>query len=576
MDQRNALKPLVALLFVLIKTLSCQSINADKHILNEVIAKYENYEAYDREKFPLGDFSEVRYEQFYSFCKEQMNELDHVDREKLERDDQRSYDLLRFALKNHLSHFAFKQHWNPLLSDAGMHNSLVYRVRPITSKKDAENYLKILEAIPLFVDQHLELLRKGLQAGIGQPKVIFKGYASTYEDNITEDPTDNFYFSPFKQLPDRLAETEKDSLITAAKTLVETAVVPSFKKIKAFFDEEYLPNTRSEIGVSATPSGTAYYQDRIAHYTTLPYTAEEIHQIGKEEVAKIKSEMIKIMEEVEFKGDFAAFLSFLRTDPQFYASTPEALLLAARGISKRLDAQLPRFFKTLPRKPYGVAPVPDAIAPKYTGGRYIPAGRNSKNPGYYWVNTYNLPSRPLYVLPALSAHEAVPGHHLQMALNAELPETIPQFRRELYLSAYGEGWGLYTEKLVEEMGIYTTPYERFGQLTYSMWRACRLVVDTGMHALGWSREQAVAYMTENTALSFHEINTEIDRYISWPGQALSYKIGEIKIRTLRQRAEAALGDAFDIREFHEVILQNGTLTLPMMEQDVERYIEANQ
>ena len=282
------------------------------------------------------------------------------------------------------------------------------------------------------------------------------------------------------------------------------------------------------------------------------------------------------MEEVEFNGDFAAFLSFLRTDPQFYATTPEALLLAARGISKRLDAQLPRFFKTLPRKPYGVAPVPDAIAPKYTGGRYIPAGRNSKNPGYYWVNTYDLPSRPLYVLPALSAHEAVPGHHLQMALNAELPETIPQFRRDLYLSAYGEGWGLYTEKLAEEMGIYTTPYERFGQLTYSMWRACRLVVDTGMHALGWSREQAVAYMTENTALSFHEINTEIDRYISWPGQALSYKIGEIKIRTLRQRAEEALGDAFDIREFHEVILQNGTLTLPMMEQDVERYIEANQ
>jgi len=244
----------------------------------------------------------------------------------------------------------------------------------------------------------------------------------------------------------------------------------------------------------------------------------------------------------------------------------------ARDVAKRLDEQLPRYFKTLPRKPYGVAPVPDAIAPKYTGGRYIGTAPNSTEPGYYWVNTYNLPSRPLYTIPALTAHEAVPGHHLQGALNAELPEHIPQFRRNLYLSAYGEGWGLYTESLAEEMGIYTTPYERFGQLTYSMWRACRLVVDTGMHAFGWSREEAVTYMAENTALSLHEVNTEIDRYISWPGQALAYKVGELKIRELRQKAEEALGDLFDIRAFHEVILANGTLTLPMLEVEINDFI----
>ena len=247
--------------------------------------------------------------------------------------------------------------------------------------------------------------------------------------------------------------------------------------------------------------------------------------------------------------------------------------MRARDIAKRLDEQLPKFFKTLPRTPYGVAAVPDAIAPKYTGGRYIPTRPNSTNPGYYWVNTYNLPSRPLYVLPALTAHEAVPGHHLQMALNSELSTEIPSFRRSLYLSAYGEGWGLYTEALAGEMGIYTTPYERFGQLTYSMWRACRLVVDTGIHAFGWSKEQAVEFMTANTALSFHEINTEVDRYISWPGQALAYKVGELKITELRQKTENALGDQFDIREFHNIVLQKGTLTLPLMEEEVAAYIK---
>jgi uncharacterized protein (DUF885 family) len=576
MDKRPVITAIIALILISIISLSCSSLKDDKQLLNEVISNYESYESYDREKFPLGDFSEARYQRFYDFCVAQKSILEQIDQKNLARDDQRSFELLLFALEDHISFFQYKQHWNPLLSDSGMHNSLVYRVRPITNKEDALNYLKILKAIPLFVDQHLELLRKGLDAGISQPKVIFNGYASSYEDHITSDPTANFYFSPFKKLPLELDTASKDSIFKAGEQVVETMVVPSFQKIKTFFDTEYLPQTRTSIGASATPNGTAYYQNRIAHYTTLPLTAEEVHQIGLKEVAKIKAAMLEIIDEVGFKGSFSDFLYFLRTDARFYADTADQLLLEARGIAKRLDAQLPRFFKTLPRKPYGVAPVPDAIAPKYTGGRYIPSGENSKNPGYYWVNTYNLPSRPRYVLPALSAHEAVPGHHLQMALNSELPESIPQFRRNLYLSAYGEGWGLYTEKLAEEMGIYTTPYERFGQLTYSMWRACRLVVDTGMHALGWTREQAVAFMTENTALSHHEINTEIDRYISWPGQALSYKIGELKIMELRQRAKAALGAAFDIRDFHEVILQNGTLTLPMMEQDVQQYIRDNQ
>ena len=282
--------------------------------------------------------------------------------------------------------------------------------------------------------------------------------------------------------------------------------------------------------------------------------------------------MESIIDEVGFEGSFEDFFTFLRTDQQFYAKTADELLMRARDISKRLDEQLPKFFKLLPRTPYGVAAVPDAIAPKYTGGRYIPTQPESTNPGYYWVNTYNLPSRPLYVLPALTAHEAVPGHHLQMALNSELPDDIPEFRKSLYLSAYGEGWGLYTESLAGEMGIYTTPYERFGQLTYSMWRACRLVVDTGIHAFGWTKEQAIDFMAANTALSFHEINTEVDRYISWPGQALAYKVGELKILELRKKTEQALEEDFDIREFHNILLQKGTLTLPLMEQEIDTYI----
>jgi len=374
-------------------------------------------------------------------------------------------------------------------------------------------------------------------------------------------------------LPSDLDEFQRDSVLTAAKIAIETKVTPEFVRIKSFFETEYLPKTRTSLGVSETVNGAALYQNRINWYTTsTQYTAEDIHQIGLREVARIKSQMEQIIADLKFEGSFEDFLVFLRTDEQFYAKSPEQLLMIARDMAKRADAQLPRFFKTLPRKPYGVAAVPDAIAPKYTGGRYVPTTNESTDPGYYWVNTYNLPSRTLYTIPSLTVHEAVPGHHLQGSLNLELGDSIPQFRRDLYLSAYGEGWGLYCEFLAEEMGMYTTPYEEFGKLTYEMWRACRLVVDTGIHAKGWTREEVVEYMSSNTALSLHEIGTETDRYISWPGQALSYKIGELKIRELRTRAETALGSKFDIREFHEIILEQGTVTLSILENRVNNYI----
>ena len=488
-------------------------------------------------------------------------------------DEKISSTLLKFILNETVKKYQYKTHWNPILSDAGFHSSLTYRVRPLTSKKAALDYLKLLKAIPAYIDQQAALIRKGLDAGMGQPLVIFKGYESTYEQHLTATAEENFYYSPFLQLPSPLSAEEKDSLRQAAKKVVLEDVIPSFQFVKNFFEKEYFPQTRKAIGVSTTPNGKAYYQSRIDYFTTLPLSPETIHQKGLDEVARIKKEMEKVVDQAGFKGSIQEFIAFLRTDPQFYAKTPEELLKHARNIAKKLDEQLPRYFKTLPRKPYGVAPVPDAIAPKYTGGRYVGSPLGSTDPGYYWVNTYNLSSRPLYVIPSLTAHEAVPGHHLQGALNQELPESIPQFRRNLYLSAYGEGWGLYTEFLANQMGIYTTPYEHFGKLTYEMWRACRLVVDTGMHVFDWSRQEAVDFMAENTALSLHEINTEIDRYISWPGQALSYKIGEIKIRELRALAEKELGSQFDIREFHEQILEKGTVTLPLLEERIKKYIE---
>ena len=557
----------------LLFSFGCSSIEENKSMLQESINNYEGYHPYDVKDFPLGNHTEDRYQADYDFYGNLLEEINRIQSSNLSKEDRISWKLLKFLVENHLANFEFKTHLNPLLSDAGFHNSLVYRVRSLTSMKQSKDYLKMLQSIPLFVDQNIILLRKGLEAGVSQPIVIFEGYESTYEKHITKTVEDNFYFSPFKNLPAQLSEKEKDSLLIAAHASIEKNVIPSFQKIKDFFESEYYPKTRKAIGVSQTPNGAAFYQDRIAYYTTLEMSAEEVHELGLKEVAKVRKAMESIIKEVEFQGSFEDFFAFLRSDKQFYAKTDNELLMRARDISKRLDEQLPKFFKTLPRTPYGVAPVPDAIAPKYTGGRYIPTSPKSTNPGYYWVNTYNLPSRPLYVLPALTAHEAVPGHHLQMALNSELPNEIPSFRRSLYLSAYGEGWGLYTEALAAEMGIYTTPYERFGQLTYSMWRACRLVVDTGIHSFGWTKEQAVEFMTKNTALSFHEINTEVDRYISWPGQALAYKVGELKISELRERAETALGENFDIREFHNIILQKGTLTLPLMEEEVMAYIK---
>ncbi|MDP3313275.1 DUF885 family protein [Lutibacter sp.] len=567
----NYLKSFLLLGFILI--ISCNSKDNSSEELTKIIAIIENHEGYNKKEYPLGLFTKEYYKNEADFAQSQLNELSEIKLDNLSESEQITLELLQFTLQETIDFYKFEAYLNPLLSDAGFHTSLPYEVRNFSTHKQYVDYLNKLNAIPTFVSQHIALIREGLEKGISQPKIIFNNFEDTYNSQIIENFEDSFYYSPFKNMPSIISVQQKDSLLMAAKIAVETNVIPQFKVIKYFFENEYFVKTRATGGVSNQTNGNEYYQNRVNYYTTSTISAEEVHQIGLKEVARIKAEMQKIIDTLNFKGSFENFLAFLRTDEQFYAKTGDELLKEARNISKKIDAQLPKYFITLPRKPYGVAPVPEVIAPKYTGGRYNPPGDNSTEPGYYWVNTYNLKSRPLYILPSLTLHEAVPGHHLQMSLNSELGDEIPKFRRNLYLSAYGEGWGLYSEFLGNDMGIYTTLYENFGKYTYEMWRACRLVVDTGIHVKNWTREQAVEYLKSNTALSLHEVNTEIDRYISWPGQALSYKIGELKIRELRKLAEKELGEKFDIRQFHEIILEQGTVTLAILEKRIHNYIE---
>lgn len=540
--------------------------------LEKIIREYQDHKPFERSEYPLGLYTESYYQQKAEFAEALLEKINKLDLSQLSETEMISARLLKYDLRHTVKTYEYEAYLNPLLSDSGFHLSLNYHIRDLNSYEQVTAYLNKLNAIPEYVDQHFALLREGLEKGITQPLVIFKGYENTYDSQIVDDYKESFFYQPFKDLPSALTEQQRDSVKEAAKRAISKNVIPQFKRIKKFFETEYFPKTRKVLGASELPKGKEYYDYLLEYYTTLDMSADEVHQLGLSEVERINSEMKKVMAETGFEGSFAEFFEFLRTDEQFYAETPEELLMFARDIAKRIDAKLPAYFTKLPRRPYGVAEVPAAIAPKYTTGRYI--GPSSEtDPGYYWVNVYDLPSRPLYVLPSLTAHEAVPGHHLQGSLNRELGDSIPKFRRNYYISAFGEGWGLYSEFLAEEMGIYRNPYERFGKLTYEQWRACRLVVDTGIHAKGWTREQAVEFMEKNTALSIHEINTEVDRYISWPGQAVSYKIGELKIRELRKKAEEALGASFDIRKFHEVILEQGVVTLPILEQRVMAYIQ---
>jgi uncharacterized protein (DUF885 family) len=504
-----------------------------------------------------------------------LQELAGFDRSKLEPADAVNYDIFRRQLENRVASYALGDYQMPFNSDSGFHIGFARLPDevPLATVKDYENYISRLRAWPRLMGQEIELMRMGLKRGFTVPRAVLDGYEKTISSHVVDDPAESVFWAPFERFPATLPAAERERLAKEGRAAVLEGAVAGYRAFLDFYLKEYLPKARTTLGASELPNGRAYYAQQIRQYTTLDLTPEEIHKIGLGEVERISAEMREVMRQVGFKGDFAAFLQFLRTDPRFYPKTPEELLARAAWIAKRMDGKLPSLFKTLPRLPYTVEPVPEHLAPKYTAGRYVGAPEGGIQPGIYWVNTYKLDSRPFYNLEALTLHEAVPGHHLQIALSRE-QEDVPNFRRFSYISAFGEGWGLYSEWLGLEAGFYKDPYSNFGRLTYEMWRACRLVVDTGVHTMGWTRQQAIDYLASRTALPLHEVETEVDRYISWPGQALSYKLGEIKIKELRKRAEKELGASFDVREFHDVVLGSGAVPLTVLEQNVARYIEA--
>lgn len=442
----------------------------------------------------------------------------------------------------------------------------------MSSVADYDDYLARMADIPRYFAENIDNMREGARSGFVLPQIVIDGVLPTIEAQLKADPEKSSFYEPFIDISERLSEAEQERLRTAGREVIEEHVIPAFTTLVTFLANEY--QASETVGAADLAEGKEYYAFSIKRYTTLSdATAAEIHDIGLAEVKRIRTEMDAIIDELQFKGSFAEFGKFLRTDPQFYAKSKDELLKETAYIAKQIDYVMPAFFGKLPRQPYGIVPVPDEIAPNYTTGAYYGAPPGAKNGGAFWINTYALEQRPLYELPALTLHEAVPGHHHQNALSSEL-ENVPEFRRNLYFSAFGEGWGLYSEKLGVEMGIYRTPYEHFGRLSYEMWRACRLVVDTGLHSQGWTRQQAMDYFFNNTSLSEGNIRSEVDRYISWPGQALAYKLGELKIWELRRIAEHDLGDRFDLREFHDVILGNGAVPLAMLEDIVLGWIVA--
>jgi len=513
-------------------------------------------------------------ERRYGAHKQELKELKQIDKGKLPANEVVNYDMFRRQLDESIEGYELGDYEMPINADSGFHSgfSRLAQEMPLATVKDYENYISRLRQWPRYVHEEIELMRLGVQRGFTVPRATLTGYDKTMSAHVVDDVAKSVFWKPFEKFPTTVPADARERLRDEGRKAVMDGAVAGYRDLLEFFDNEYLPHTRTTLGAYELPNGRAYYQFKIREFTTTNLTPDEIHQIGLKEVDRISAEMNDVMKQAGFNGDMAAFLHFLRTDPQFYAKTPYELLARASFIAKKIDGKLPSLFGKLPRLPYTVEPVPDDIAPKYTSGRYVGPPEGSTKPGIYWVNTYGLEGRPLYNLEALTLHEAVPGHHLQISLSREIKD-VPNFRRFTYISAFGEGWGLYCEHLGVEAGIYDSPYSNFGRLGYEMWRACRLVVDTGIHAKGWTRQQAIDYMATRTSLPLHEVETEVDRYISWPAQALSYKLGELKIKELRQRAEGKLGTRFDVRAFHDTVLGSGAVPLDVLEANVNRWIE---
>ncbi|MGE5563772.1 MAG: DUF885 domain-containing protein [Bacillota bacterium] len=494
--------------------------------------------------------------------KEVLEQLNAIPQAQLSAKEQVNAAVFRTMLENQLAEYRFRTWEMPFNSDSSFWTYLDAS-QPFDDVAGYRRYIARMRDIPRYFDEEIVNMRAGLARDFSVPRATLNGRDKSVAAFIVDDPEKSSFYKPFEKFPSNIPAAEQQQLRAEARAAIQQSVMPAYNKLLAFIRDEYIPHTRTTIAAHDLPDGDAFYRSQVREYTTTDMTPQQIHQLGLQEVARIDAEMQQTMRASGFKGTMPEFLKFLKSDPQFYAKTPDELLGVSAYVAKRVDGVIGQHFGYLPRKRFGIIPVPDALAPFYTSGR---GGLEN-----CMMNTYDLPVRPLYNIPVLTLHECEPGHSFQMGISSEQKD-LPKFRRNLYFSGMGEGWGLYSEWLGDELGIYRTPYEKFGQLSYDMWRAARLVIDTGIHQYGWSRQQAIDYLASHTALTQHEVETEVDRYISWPGQALAYKLGELTILKLRKEAETTLGPKFDERRFHDAILTLGSVPLNVLEDQIHAFI----
>jgi len=521
----------------------------------------------------LKDLSESGIARRQAAQRESLALLESIDRTALSEDNRVNYDLLLDRLASDVRGQQFPLQYLQMNQMGGPQQNVtsLLAMMPNARASDLENQIARMEALPAYIDQSIVLMRKGLEAGVSPPKITLRDVPQQIRNQLVDDASQSPMLAGFSDLPSTVDSLQADTLRKRAEAVYRKQVVPAYERLLEFTETEYLPGARASIAARDLPNGEAWYKHNVAVRTTTELSPQEIHEIGLSEVKRIRAEMEQVIKSTGFAGSFEEFLHFLRTDPQFYHSSAEDLMREYRDIAKRADPELTQVFGHLPRTPYGVIEVPSYAAKSTTTAYYQSGSLKAGRPGYYFANTYALETRPRWEMEALTLHEAVPGHHLQIAIQQEL-EDVPWFRQSPSYTAFSEGWGLYSESLGKEMGFYKDPYSRFGQLTYEMWRAIRLVVDTGMHYLGWTRQQAIDFFKENAGKSEHDIVVEIDRYIVWPGQALAYKLGELKIKELRAYAEESLGENFDIRAFHDEVLGKGAVPLSVLDANIRAWV----